>query len=324
MRASSGPEGKRYSFDPAVKCCTYLPALYNFLVGRILADADPAAAEGRETVEKRIDAGLGVTPIGLMQTPTYALLYGQSSKSFGRARALKCPHYLEDGGRCGVWKNRESTCATWFCKHVRGNTGYAFWRSGLHNLLQAVEIGLARWCLLELKVSADMLDRAVESRSWKAEADGVNGDALDNAVDAASYAKVWCEWKGREREFYIACAALVDRLSWADVLRVCGPEAQAYARLTVEGYRRLISDETPARLTVGSFELIHMDRGTVRLRTYSEFDPIDVPSAILELLPYFDGRATKDVLEAIAAERGIALDPALVQKMADFALLDAG
>jgi hypothetical protein len=42
----------------------------------------------------------------------------------------------------------------------------------------------------------------------------------------------------------------------------------------------------------------------------------------MELLPYFDGRPTKDVLEAIAAERGIALDPALVRKMADFALLN--
>jgi hypothetical protein len=322
MGGSSGPVGKAYSFDPAVKCCTYLPVLYNFFVGRILSDSDPAAAKGRATVEKRIDAGLGVTPIGLMQTPTYALLYGQSSKSFGRARALKCPHYLEDSGQCGVWKNRESTCATWFCKHARGNTGYAFWRSGLHSLLQTVEIELARWCLVELKVSTEMLSRAVESKSWKGEADVVSGDALDNAIDAASYAKTWCEWKGRERAFYMACAELVDGLSWADVLRVCGPEAQAYARLTAEAYRKLISDETPDQLKVGSFEMIHMDHGTTRLRTYSEFDPIDVPSAVMELLPYFDGRPTKDVLEAIAAERGIALDPALVRKMADFALLN--
>jgi hypothetical protein len=321
MRAGSGPEAKRYSFDPIIKCCTYLPALYNFLVGRILLDTDPDAAKGRATVEKRIDEKLGVTPIGLMQTPMFALLYGNSRNSFGKARALKCPHYLEENGHCGVWKNRESTCATWFCKHVRGNTGYAFWRTGLHKLLEEVEINLARWCLLELKPSEAMLLRAVESKSWKAEAEQVDGHSLDQSVNARDYAKDWCEWQGRERDFYIACAERVDRLSWWEVLQIAGPEAQAYARLTVEAYKRLTSDAVPDDLTVGSFEFVHIDHGTTRLRTYSEYDPIDVPSAVMELLPYFDGRPTNDVVAAIAAERGIQLEPALVLKMADFALL---
>jgi hypothetical protein len=44
---------------------------------------------------------------------------------------------------------------------------------------------------------------------------------------------------------------------------------------------------------------------------------------LLELLPYFDGRPTKDVLAAIEDERGVSLDPALVRKMVDFGLLNA-
>ena len=34
--------GSTFLFKPASKCCTYWPALPNFLVGRILADEDPA------------------------------------------------------------------------------------------------------------------------------------------------------------------------------------------------------------------------------------------------------------------------------------------
>ena len=37
-------------FEPSTKCCTFLPELPNFLVGAMLADTDPAAAEGRASV----------------------------------------------------------------------------------------------------------------------------------------------------------------------------------------------------------------------------------------------------------------------------------
>jgi hypothetical protein len=47
-----------------------------------------------------------------------------------------------------------------------------------------------------------------------------------------------------------------------------------------------------------------------------------MPPVIMELLPYFDGqRATPDVLSAIADERGLQLDDALVRKLVDFMLL---
>ncbi|HET9234949.1 MAG TPA: hypothetical protein VFP10_12480, partial [Candidatus Eisenbacteria bacterium] len=32
------PQSSGFFFDPHVKCCSYLPELYNFLVGGILAD----------------------------------------------------------------------------------------------------------------------------------------------------------------------------------------------------------------------------------------------------------------------------------------------
>lgn len=324
MRAGhdgGGAQARATFFDPAVKCCTYLPTLYNFLVGRILSDQDPASRQGRETVAARIAQGIGVFPLGLMQTPTYALLYGKSTQSFGKSRSLKCPHYIEDGGLCGVWAHRESTCATWFCKHVKGAAGYGFWREGLHHLLQIVEIGLARWCLLELGAGVDMLKQAAGSKSWTAEAEGVTGAVLDNQLDQEAYARAWAEWRGREHAFFIRCAALVDPLSWAEVLEICGPDARTHAQLTGAAYRRMTTGEAPAAVKAGSFQVVRVGRETVRLNTYSEYDPIEVPSAVMELLGCFDGRPTADVLAEIARDRGVALAPDLVQKMIDFDLL---
>ncbi|NOT62653.1 MAG: hypothetical protein HOP19_20800, partial [Acidobacteria bacterium] len=47
------PRGSAEYFNPATKCCAYVPMLPNFLVGRLLNDRDAAAAQGRATVVAR-------------------------------------------------------------------------------------------------------------------------------------------------------------------------------------------------------------------------------------------------------------------------------
>src|SRR5215471_13024784 len=51
--ATQDAAAQSYFFDPTIKCCTYVPTIPNFLVGRILSDAEPAAQPGRASVEKR-------------------------------------------------------------------------------------------------------------------------------------------------------------------------------------------------------------------------------------------------------------------------------
>src|SRR5262249_54047658 len=108
-------------YNPDTKCCTYVPTLPNYLVGRILRDDDPAFAAGRKTVETRLENGVAVTPLGLGMFPVFGLLYRQTAEqTFGRSKSLLCPHFMaEAGGRCGVWKHRAAVCATWYCKFVR-------------------------------------------------------------------------------------------------------------------------------------------------------------------------------------------------------------
>jgi len=55
--AAAAPSSPDY-FNPQTKCCTYLPQLPNFLVGRILADETPEMERGRASVGQRIHKGV--------------------------------------------------------------------------------------------------------------------------------------------------------------------------------------------------------------------------------------------------------------------------
>jgi hypothetical protein len=291
-------------FDPRVKCCTFEPVLHNFLVGRIL---DDAALPGRASVEARIAARVAVTPLGLRQTPAFRASASEASRD-ARGQRFVCPHY--EGGRCGIWRHRESTCATWFCKHVRGAVGNAFWRGALRPLLAAVEGALARWCLLELDLDVSALERLA-----RAEVEPVPSDLR-------RYRAQWGRWAGREVEFYRACGALVSPLAWADVLAVGGVEVRLRARLVEAAWERLLRTEAPARLVPGELRLVQIGDGTSRVETYSAYDLLELPTALLAVLDRFDGRPTAQVLAALRDE-GVELDEALVRRLADFEILVA-
>ncbi|MGH7388842.1 MAG: hypothetical protein ACREM3_05220 [Candidatus Rokuibacteriota bacterium] len=324
MCATEGPgaEVAQVFFDPRTKCCTYVPALANFLVGRLLADDDPAAADGRATVEARLRAGVAVTPLGLGQPPTFTLLYqNTAASSFGRSPSLRCPHYLhEQGGRCGVWKHRASVCATWFCKHVRGATGIRFWQS-VQQLLAGVEGALARWCVLELDVGPEALRRLFPPHRAPGPADTSEPCALDDLVDRDLSRAVWGRWHGREVEFYRECARLTGGLAWEDVVAISGPDTRIHARLALTAYAALTSEETPARLEVGGITIVRMGRAICRVSAYSVSDPLDLPKALMDVLPYFDGRTTDQALQAIEDHEGLRIDRTLVRRLVDFEIL---
>lgn len=324
MCAKTGeqPTGTTCFFDPRVKCCSYMPALHNFLVGRIFQDNDPAYASGRATVEARLAAGVAVTPLGLDCTPTYSLLYAHKDADvFGRSFAMRCPHYLEEeGGRCGVWQHRAAVCATWFCKHVRGAVGMKFWKT-LHCLLATVEQNLSRWCVLELDVGDDALQQLFPPLNESHRSHRLDANVLDGVVEPAKYRTIWGNYWGREQEFYKACARLVDALTWHQVAAICGPDVQIQARLTREAYQRLISHETPTSLKAGRFNVVFLDQDSCCVSTYSSLDPAALPKIVIDLLPYFDGRPTDEVLQTIREQENVQLNKSLVRKLTDFQIL---
>ncbi len=310
-------------FHPDTKCCTYVPEIPNFLVGRILDDPDPALAPGRASVERRIDARVGVTPVGLVRPPVQALLYQHGTPAgFGHATSLLCPHYRPDaGGACGIWRHRNGVCSTWFCKHERGATGQRFWQA-LEQLLAIVERNLARWCLLEVGVDATVLAQLLPRGADRgAESGSLDAAGLDGTVSEAAYRAVWGSWQGHEREFFRRAAALVNDLRWADVRRIGGAGVDAFARVAVDAHHRQGSDDVPERLAVGAFSVVVAGRERVRVMTYSEYDPLELPRLLVDVLPYFDGRPTVEALRRIRADRNISVQPDLVRRLVDFGIL---
>jgi hypothetical protein len=307
-------------YNPATKCCTFTPELFNFLVGRILDDDDPAAQAGRATVEARLRAGVAVTPFSLGCPRPFATLYKLGGeRTFGRSRALRCPHYLEvEGGNCGVWKHRMSTCATWYCRHERGATGQHFWRS-IHRLLGAVERALAAHCVLALDPGREAMELIAPMR---ANADPpLEPEELDGCADPERYRKLWGRWHGREAEFYRACAGIVGALDWPAVQALCGPDVAYAAHLARAAFAERMVDVLPERLTLGSFSMTAVDAATVALAGYKRTDPLLLPRSIANTLHRFAGQPTREAMQRIEDEDRLALDDELVCRLADFGIL---
>jgi hypothetical protein len=274
-------------FDERTKCCTYMPAIYNFLAGRVLDEPDAGAVPGRDTLEARIDKGEAVTPLGLLATQEYVAAYSADEK-FGHDYELRCPHYLrEQNGACGVWKHREGTCSTWFCKHVRGAVAFDFWRRGMTPLLRAAERALAAWCAEQLGASEQN----------------------------------WGPFEGKPRELYRQSARLVENLPWSDVVQIGGEEVHKLAEDTRGYFAQLAGDvELPSKPHVAPYE-IHEDDGKVAtLITYTPFDPLEIPSALLRELHRFDGRPRGEVVRELKSA-GVALPTELMRQLADWRVL---
>jgi len=320
------PEGEKSSgeffyFSPMIKCCTYQPKLPNYLVGRALEDQDFAFSAGRKTLEKRIDDGVGVTPLGLQSSAVFDVLYQNGTEAFGRATALRCPHYLhEAGGRCGVWRHRNSICATWFCKHERGGLGLNFWQR-MRDLLMAAEAALSSWCVLESDLEPESLDFLFPERQRPGSRSSMSAADVDGRVDPGVARRLWGRWLGRERDFYRQCAARMAGLSWGDVESIGGSEVSVRARLTRRAFEALASETLPERLIPASFQVVSADNKGVRVIGYSGSDPLDLDPAVLEILPYFDGRPTAQVLRAIEKNLHLRVEEDLVRKLADFEIL---
>lgn len=275
-------------YNPDTKCCTYLPELWNFLAGAALLDDSSDGRRAGASVRARLAAREAVRPLGLGQSDAYWMRYVESpAPKFGSDPALLCPHYVnEAGGLCGIWQHRESTCATWFCKHDRGRTGQDFWER-LRRVLHTAEEALSRWTLRELGASADD----------------------------------WGSWSGREGELYTECARLVQPLAWHDVRRIAGPGMSAHEDGLARAFLLLASDAIPLHPAVELVQISTRGAGRVRLATYSAMDALELPEAVAAVLPYFDGRPTEDALADIQRSAGVRIEPSLVRKLTDFGVL---
>jgi Fe-S-cluster containining protein len=302
-------------WDERVKCCTYLPNLPNFLVGRVLLDEDPQAAEGRETVITRIKQGFAVTPWGLEQTHHFKLMYRQSGGFFGRAASFRCPHLLARGG-CGIYKNRPGVCGTYYCKHTRGSIGQHFWKM-LNHWYAQIEVGLGTWCATELGAP-------IPQQSWSPGMDvALELSELGAPLDKSQYDRRWGKWIGKEEQFYQDAASLIQNLTWSDVKDLLGAEAEKQANIIQEAYNDLVGNSLPERARVAPFQIVGALDGKLRVVAYSVNDPLLVSRRVIEALPFFDGRPVRDTLATVREQLGLEMDPKTVRRLLDFRLIES-
>ncbi|MGC6513460.1 MAG: hypothetical protein ACON4N_03110 [Myxococcota bacterium] len=143
-------------FDPVLKCCTYIPALTNASVGRILG----RGGEGARRVRQQLDEGLG-DGRWLRPSREAEAIYDRVHEQFGATRELRCP-YVTNAGECSIWEDRNAICATWFCRHDAGEKGAAMWEAAA-DLFHFAEGGLAVLCEGN---DYDAARRAAASVSW--------------------------------------------------------------------------------------------------------------------------------------------------------------
>jgi hypothetical protein len=283
--ANLPPEGP---FDPELRCCTYHPQLLAHLCGGILRDGDAA---GRAHLRERIAARVGVTPIGIIPTPAYAAHHQALSGipgSFGHRRELRCPFLQDD--HCSIWRHRGLACAAFHCKYDRGALGH--WR----------------WNLIV--VAFNVVDRVVSR--WLLERQGLDVRACDALLHGSGdEAAAWGAFLGREEEYFLEAARLVEALSWDDVVAIGGAELAGYA----DGVRAALArlDEVPARVRKGPNVLyqIRPDRSALAQHPSVSLDLIELPADVVDLLAKLD--------EAPLADLG--LPPDLQRRLLDWQVL---
>jgi hypothetical protein len=204
----------RRPYHPDTKCCTYQPDLPNYLVGGLLASTDPLLEDGRTRMRERIRQRAGVSPVGVHAPRLYNVLYQHGTKhGFGRSKTLLCPYYRSADGACTIWKFRDATCSTWFCKTVSGNAGRDFW-TAMKIYLKAAQNVLVQYALR--KAGLDPAALTTRFNDPPLDAGYLSVEDLDGLPpDENEYASRWAGWNGDEESFFVQCHAWVRELDQA-------------------------------------------------------------------------------------------------------------
>jgi Fe-S-cluster containining protein len=224
---------------PDVMCCSYFPGLPNYLVGGLLLDTDPALDEGRKRIRKIIRDRTGVSPVGIQPSAKYSLFYTRTDDTFGQSKLLLCPYFDRDKKNCTIWKYRDATCSTYFCKIAAGDAGKTFWKA-LRRYLFHIQKQLCHYVIIEMKfhdldkivTDFNFGPKMVESISLR--------DIEELGPSEESYKKIWQDWAGREEELYKNAYNLINGLSTEEFDKINGITAQMVLKKLENDWRKMM------------------------------------------------------------------------------------
>ena len=330
MVAAPGREPPTVPFRAETKCCTYQPDLANFQVGGILvgataeraAGAAPTLAWANDVLDMRIARRTGITPAGISADALGGLIYerivGPSMPAFGRTKEARCPYYLVQGGRCGVWQHRNAICSTWFCRFERGIRSKVFWRA-VQGLLRGLERTVSTHVMLSLDVGAAALE-AMLFRDQRP--DGPVTDAV-MPIDAKAYQRLWGEWAGRERAYYSHAYHIASALTGAEVVRLGGSELAVLIQIAAHARARLDDNELPARVSASPDVLYQIGPRRVRAAPAGlGYDPLELDRAVFDRASQWRDEPVHAIIAGDADTP--AVDAATVRRMLDYGVLIPG
>jgi hypothetical protein len=315
MCAGVERSASRVTFSPDVKCCSYVPHLANFLVGRSLL------GPGRASITARIARRAGVTPLGLgLSNADIHRIVGSQSQ-FGHSPAVVCPHFVEETKGCAIWQTRNAVCSTWFCKHERGAVTQRFWHA-VRDLLIDAEERISHRCLTEGGLADEHVRAVVGHRAAVREiiACANSGESVpEGAPDDESpewYARMWGDWAGREEDWFLRAAESVTTMG-DDELIVRMDGARGLSQAVVDRFDDLTTHEVPDRLMFSPGVGSEATPDVLRLVGYSPFDPLVLPASLHADLRRLDGRQIEQVRAGIDGH-GNPLDDDLLGLLHDF------
>ena len=282
-------------FNPATKCCAFIPSLPNFLVGMALNSGAGLASEARRALDERLGRPIAVSPAGIINTRLGAWVY--ENVEFGTSQALRCPHYLEASGQCGIHRYRNAICSTYFCKPVRASNGRIFW-DAVRDFLIAVEDTLIKTCIVRLGLGDAAVHRICSVRGGR---DGkFSGAEMDGEVDHEQYRQMWGVWCGREREFFSKSGTLVEQMPWSEIERLGGMHLEVRRIALLYAYQRHDEVTVPTHLRRGRYNVLQVAGECVTIGSHApSLNTIEVTAALLESLEAFEKMPAMEALVSI-------------------------
>ncbi len=296
------------SFNLATKCCSFHPALPNYLVGGILADPGDDLSEGRDRIRAQLRRRADCWPLGLTIPGVYSLLYDRKGPGvFGTARSMQCPYFREGEYSCTIWRHRNATCSTWFCKHVKGQDGHDFWMA-VKAYVGHLEAVLPAYFALELGL--DAAQTPITNPAAR-----LTRHQIDGTVDEARYTKAWGAWRGREEEYFLECNRRASELDRNSVAEIIGSHQQRTLQMRLgSSYQQMMTPVLPDPL-LRNPKLVVYPRADGQCQVTSVAGSFSVARDVLDMLSAFDGvLSTAEVSERLRRHHNVVITPALLTK----------
>jgi Fe-S-cluster containining protein len=217
-----------FSYEPNLKCCTFVPFIPNYAVGGILKEK----SDGHKVIEKIIKENRFALPLGIFPDLDYQYRFTtKKNEHFGNREDLLCHYYDKEKNRCGIWEFRGVVCTTFFCRSDYGKSGQDLWTE-MKEYLSYVEMALAEDCLVMKDFSPrDISDQLVflNKREFS------KSEKTQTTLPAKELKTYWNGYKN-PLEFYISCYELVQKQNRSTFKEILGEQGLKLEKRVLQGY----------------------------------------------------------------------------------------